>query len=570
MSGDSANDPTEIVITGRKKAAAPPVQSPSVAVPQCYIDIYPFEGGMYQIQNGPNVSISVSKNINEPFGTFSILLPPGGPLGMNTPPTWDQVITPMSFVVIGMRRGQRSQVVMLGLACTIAETEVWRQGQGTRRMISIQGRDFGHYFNMATYYSTWFLGATGAALPTDGTAAIAATAASPILGANFISGTPDQIAQAWYNAPMAGTTGVLSKSFVPYKKSQVKFPDAMSTWFESFTAIGTNTFTEYLITTEGTWNDKFRAILPYPWYDFFVITAPPGFYPAASGGYAFTSQGLGPSAVATPTLVARLNPLPNLKVTTTGTNPQFNGLDATAWNALPKFTMDGVSQVESTVGFDESLVLNFFTLNPTYAGPLFGVVNTNTTPFIFSYAAAGDTASIQRYGFRPANGTFNWMANQSATGTDPNTFYPLINRLLARFCAVYEPMALMARGQCTTFLRPDIMPGCVFNFRPYKNDETWDFYIEGVTHTFEFGGDSRTSLTLARGLPSSVYAAQGDTGLLYNVHTGNAERLNGKYQASLPPGSAAPLQAIPVGQFQPFFAGISKPYSTPQGTNAAP
>lgn len=570
MSGATATDPSVITITGHARA----VQSPSIAVPQCFIDIYPFEGGMYQIQNGPNVSITVSKNINEPFGTFSILLPPGGPLGMNTPPTWDQVITPMSFVVIGMRRGQRAQIVMLGLACTIGETEVWRTGQGTRRMISIQGRDFGHYFNMATYYSTWFLGATGAALPTDGSAAVAASAASPILGANFVSGRPDQIAKAWYDAPMAGTSGVLSKSYVPFKSNQVKFPDAMATWFESFDVVSSNIFTEYLITTEGTWNDKFRAILPYPWYEFFVITAPAGFYSDATGGYAFTSQGLGSSYPAAPTLVARLNPLPNLKADASGDTPKFTGLDTDAWNALNKFTLDGASFTDSAIGFDESLVLNFFTLNPTYVGPLFGQSNSNIVPYIFTFAAAGDTASIRRYGFRPANGSFNWLANQGAaglsTGANSDGNQKLIADLMARFAATYEPMALMARGQCTTFLRPDVMPGCVFTYNPFKNDSSWDFYIEGVTHTFEFGGDSRTTLALARGLPSSVYAAQGDSGLLYNVHTGNAERLNGTYQASLPAGSATALQPIGVGQLAPFFAGISKPYTTPQGTNAAP
>ena len=79
------------------------------------------------------------------------------------------------------------------------------------------------------------------------------------------------------------------------------------------------------------------------------------------------------------------------------------------------------------------------------------------------------------------------------------------------------------------------------------------------------------------GLPAvTVIAAdQSDAGTKPNVIMNmdviwDAERTDGVYKTGLPPGSATALQPIGVGQLAPFFAGISKPYSTPQGMNASP
>jgi hypothetical protein len=54
-----------------------------------YVAIYPYEGGGYFIDgdNSGLLSVSTSKDITAPFGTFSMILAPGGPSG-NSYPTW--------------------------------------------------------------------------------------------------------------------------------------------------------------------------------------------------------------------------------------------------------------------------------------------------------------------------------------------------------------------------------------------------------------------------------------------------------------------------------------------------
>lgn len=551
--------------------AAPSGTAPAgpfaVNVPQCFVDIYPFEGGLYSIQGGAALGVQVEKNINgNTAGSFQITLVPGGPGGPNFGVSWSEVLTPMSLVVIGMRRGSKAAITMVGIILQVTDSDKFSSGDQVQRQITIRGQDFGYYFSLTTFMASWYLGATASPLEGSGGAGIAS------LGAGLASGTPDAMARAWYQTVMAGTGGVFSKTKVPFKGSTVLFNDALGTWFEPFSATTSSAFAAYLFTTDQTWAEKFKSLLPFPWYEFFVITAPTGFYPQAAGGFKFTCRALGNTISASPQIIARVNPTPTLTATPSNTNPQFTGIDCTRWDALPFFTMEGYQQRSQVVGFDESAVLNYFTLNPSYALSQIGITNSAVAPYIFSFAAVGDAASIERYGFRPANGTTNWLADpegQVAQKVDPGDQSQFIADLMGRFCATYEPMALMARASVTTFLRPDIMPGCIFRYQAFKNGPLWDFYIEGVSHNYQFGQDASTTLTLTRGLPVSVYAAQATTGMLYNVHTGNAERLNGVYQPILPPGSDPALKAIPPGQQQQFFASLAKVYITPQATKTA-
>jgi hypothetical protein len=378
------------------------------------------------------------------------------------------------------------------------------------------------------------------------------------------------LAKAWYQLTMVGTQGIFSKTYVTYQGSRVLLNDAMATWFEHFSSQVPLLFAAYLMPDTQTWVDKFKLLLPFPWYEFFVITAPPDFYPAATGGKTFTSSGLGPDVKATPTVVGRINPTPTITAdASNNTAPKFTGIELTRWQNLTLFTLEGYQPIDVVIGFDEQAVANFFTLNPTYMGATIGQSNSALSPYIFSFYSAGDRASIERYGFRPVNGSTHWLADTSGQiavqgdANDPQ----LLADLLSRLCATYAPGGLMARGRVTTFLRPDIMPGCRFRFQPFKNGTSWDFYVDAVEHSFVFGKRALTTLILSRGLPPSVY---GDDGLLYNTHIGNVQRVNGVYVKGLPSGSDSALQPIGPGAQQQFFAGLERVYKTAQGTNASP
>lgn len=566
-SGFSASDPTEITITAQAKKPVPPAPVYPVAYPRCFVDIYPFEGGSYMLPYASLLTCEVSKVINDAVpGTFTITIAPGGPNGVNIPPSWTEVLTPQSTVVIGMSRGSYAAVTMVGVITQVSEESDWSSGESVDGSVTISGMDFGYYFNLSSMYSVWFLGATGIQNGSAAAAAGTASAADPILGQHLTQGTPDQMAQAWLELPMLGTKGVMSKSYVQYRGSKVLLNDALSSWFEHYDV--QNLFAAYLMADQETWASKFKQILPFPWYEFNVITAPPNFYPAASGGTQFYSQGLGQSITAAPTVVGRINPTPTLTATASGTNPTFNGLDDTRWKALNLFQLD-TAAIDTVIGFDNSAVLNFFALNPTSMLAAMGQSNSQTSPYIFAFASAGNLASMERYGFRPAVGDTNWLADPTfqigATGDANND--QLLADLMSRFAATYGPQGDMARGSVRTMLRPDILPGCRLRFQPFKNGENWDFYIDSVTHRHIFGKRSGTWLTLSRGLPSSVYADDSDTGLLFNVHVGNIKRENGQFSTGLPPGSDSFLQAIPPGNQQQYFAKLAKVYQTPQATS---
>lgn len=545
---------------------------PQVAVPQCIIEVYPFEGGPYRISGGMILSAEVEKNIRSDQGKFSIVLAPGGPGGPNFGPSWAEIITPFSLCVIGMQRGGVRSIVMVGVISEASESTKWTPEQSTERNTRLVGYDYGYFFAMWGYYSLFFLGLSPglAAVPGQPEAGVATLAGA------LLQGTPAAVGQSWYTNVMAGTDGILAESRVPYISGPVSFPSAMATWFEQYKNYEIP-FADYFISAEGSWLSKFRTIFPFPWYEFFVITAPPGLYPEATpAATPFQLQAWGGATVASPTLVARVNPNPSL--ITSGGN--FTAADVEAWNLLPLFTLNEVGFIQASLGFSDAEVKNFFILNPTWLRALFGFTNSGTTQFPFLYSIAADLASIHRYGFRPADGTMNWLADptgdQAATsafingqeqisgssppfndGADGQT---MVADLVAKLASWWGPSALMTQGSVAMPLRPDIYPGCRFEFQPFKTGEDMQFYIEGIVHRFRFGGACMTELTLRRGLPSTVYK---DPAQLFNVLTGNARRQNGTVVAGAAPGLGTTLQPYSIAQYQAFLAGLAKIYATP-------
>lgn len=539
----------------------------SIAVPRCAVDVYPFEGGSLRLTGASVLTCTVSKDIFEQYGEFRIELPPGGPTGPSSTPSWSEIITPMSLVVIAMSRGDDAAVVMIGVVTQTTEPQEWTADSPVQRRTIIRGADFGYFFAMFSYYALFYLGAAGAAIAAPG--APPAIALNAILGPGYFTGDPASIAQAWYENIMAGPNGILANTVAPYRGNRVPFRDILATLFQPYDVVVPNG--QYFIPVDGTWADKFRAILPHPFYEFFINTAQPGFYPGATAaGTTFTTTGLGPSIEGQVFLVARKNPTPQLTADIADGVPSLTGIDVDLWNALPLNQLD-TGFIRSEVSFTESEASNFYLLNPTWLGGLFGQDNYNPLPFVFKFAAMGDAASIARYGFRPNTSSFSWMADvagadaiNGAQGGPTGDLNALVGSLLARFASWRHPLPLMSQGVVTTLLRPSQRAGVRFRYAPYKGQSTWDYYATGFVHTFSFGGQSTTNIRVTRGLPTSVYQDAGSAGVLFNVHRGNAMRKDGVYGSGLPTGSQPPLIAIGMEQFQSFLSSIAKVYVTPQ------
>lgn len=568
---------------------------PAFAGESCTIEVYPFEGGKYTLQGGRIVSCVVQKSIvGDARGTFTIVLAPGGPQGPESVPTWSQVVTPMSLVLIGMQRGDNAAIVMMGVVRSASESQDWGTSQegssSVTRLQYIQGDDFTAYFTAFNYvaltmfgisYGTPFAQAVG--LPLSG-------GFPALVGQGAYGGTsesdsnPAIAARAWFDNIMLGSGGIMGRAFVPYLGgSRVLLSTIFERIWENYPVFIPLATT--FLAAEGSWMAKFQDILPWPWYEFFVVTAPIGAYGGtiASGttipGKPFTMSAMALAQPVSPIVVGRVNPQPLLKVTGSGANQAITlgSIDMSRWSKLTVFALadDGVGFFSSGVGFSTDEVRNLYFVNPTAYAPLYGNGNANTVPFTYLFTALGDSASIHRYGYRPEFTSTPWMFDpQGTAGQNPQLNVPFsVAEMTARVAGMYHPTPLMARGTTTIPLRPDVLAGNIWRYPPFKGasptpggSATWDFYIDGFRHEFVFGGRSQTVLTLSRGLPTSVYADPSDGGLLQSIWLGNAQRVNGGYEVGLPQGTGPGLESVgnTPNSILEFMAHIGQSYVTPQ------
>jgi hypothetical protein len=513
------------------------------AFPRCVIEIYPYEGGFYEIVSlgGHLLSCRVGKPVSGAPGGFTLKLAPNGP-GASTNaavPDWTQVITPMSLVLIGMQRWQYSQIVLVGVVTNVTTTQDWTNNGQVVRTITITGQDFSAFFDSFTWSILGFQAIFGSSAIGTGLTGNEASGVPASLGPGLLGGTsatdsnPAIIGQNWYTKVMAGTGGILSKTKMMYNGTLIGFPATVSTVFETYPDVFIPFFDNFL-SAQGNWTQKFRSIFPGPWYEFFVTTAPLGYYGAGSfKGKPFTMAALPGAPPAGPVVVARVNPLPRLTAKSQGAGLPFTltGIDAARWNALPLFTLDQHGFLAATLGFSADDVRNAYALNPLQIRAMFGGNNTNTSIFFYSYCGAVDVASIHRYGYRPEVTATEWMGDPTGSaGANQQLDIPqTIATLLCQVISQYQPSPLMAAGSTTIPLRPDILPGTRFEFSPFRGQAPWTFYVESVEHDFVYSGNSVTSLTLSRGMPSAVYADMSQKGVFYAALTGAAERQEGQY-----------------------------------------
>lgn len=584
----------------------------------CSVEIYPFEGGIFAgspivVDPGQVRAVTVYEPLREgESARFRIVLAPGGPGGTEGFPTWSQVITPASLAVIGMARGSNGRITMVGPVVSATETQQWDTGEDSAsatRVQVIEGENFGWYFNRFNWAGMTFLGAFGLAL---GAILPVASAGLPMLVAQgaLNQGKPGDVARAWYNFMLA-SGGVMGQARVPYRNNTtIPVSGALTALFENYDDLYVPVAT-YFTAHEGSWTAKFMEMLPFPYYEFFVATAPSGVYdvtitdanaatsnpnpgtvPVETGtnvngtavfsdvsvkatrlSKGFTMDSMPWLARAFPTVVGRVNPTPNMDMAATspGQSPTIGSIDVSRWNKLPRFDLQDLNFISSTVRFAADQVCNLYQLNPTFYRPLWDN-NANQTPFTYYWFGAGDPASIHRYGYHPEGGlrSFFWLADPNGIAAQQGRdISQTVATLTAKVFSWFEPEPLMARAEIAMPFRPDILPGCVFTYRPFKGQDDWDFYIESATHSYVFGGPSTTTLVLSRGLPSAVYADSSDGGVLANIHVGNAMRQAEDdgllYRTGLPPGLGVPLVAFGTQpDVQQFVGAIAPIYMLPQ------
>ena len=538
----------------------------------CAVEIYPFEGGPYYIRGGQIKSVTVSKTLQGGAnGTFEVELAPGGPYGPESIPDWTQVITPASHVLIGMSRGDDAAIVMDGIVTLPGEDQTWRTNpQGVSvasRTQTIGGADFAWFFNT----QNWFLlSMYGLVSPNGLRGQLGLLPVGLVAGTNSVlsqglagMGSPVQIGKTWFEHVMAGPGAMLSQTFVPYQGgyARVPFNTLISETMEQYPDVFIP-YTEQFLGLSS-WMEKFQDIFPWPWYEFFITTAPLGAYapPPASGpaanvlvpGSTFGMQDFPQAAPVGPQLVARVNPVPRFDFNAITTTQSFiiSDIDVSRWNNLPltQFQLNDYGFYDSHIEFSCDEARNFYMLNPTAYQLMFGDNGSNFIPFPFKFLAVADPASVHRYGYRPVDGSLRWLFDWNGTASQEALvrgfdIRQTVATLTAALASWWHPLPLMARGAVEIPLSPSILIGTRFRYAPFKDGVPWDFYVEGVRHRFVFGGRSSTVLTLTRGLPSTAYDSTSTDGLLRNIYIGNARRENGTYQVGLPAGTGQALQVF--------------------------
>lgn len=545
----------------------------ALAWPICSIDFYTFEGGNYSLISSPTnqqiISCNVSHSI-EGGGHFSIELPPGGPNGIDSNPSWTTILTPMSTAIITMQRGQNSNVVMVGIIESIRESQSWQPHGSVIRTINIRGSDISIYFNRFNWMMLAFL---------QGNTLLPASIAAASLPALFgqPSGTPNQIANVWLTNIMFGPSGIVGKTYLNYQNKSIPISGAIYSSLENYPATDIP-YGENYMSEPISWADKFRQMLPYPVYETFWGTAPIGTWsldalsPAGTidslTGSAFYSKMLPNAIPSVPQMIARVLRFPDL-ITAPDANALVNlswtGATNSLWNKLNLFQPVYSGFIHSSIEFGLNNLKNFYRINPTWMNTSFGNPS-NTTPFPVAYAGAADPASIHRYGYYPYMFLTRWWGDLNNIGNqnNANPIGEAVAAITSRLASYCEPLSLMANAAITFELRPDIFSGNRFQYAPFENgNEQWQFYIDGVSHNFRFGGPSTTSLSLTRGLPVSAYT---NSSLLYNILQGNAQRLNGIYQSGVPAGLGQTLVGYTLaGQSEAqVAAAIAQVYVTPQ------
>lgn len=536
----------------------------------CAIDIYPFEGGLYSFfaSQGTSqvLSCSVLNNLTS-GGQFSITLAPGGPNGIATPPSWTEIITPMSFAVIALQRENHSNVVMCGVVTSVEESQVWTSSQ-VIRTIQISGFDFYYFFTKFNWNSLSFM--AGNQLNLVGST-VNNTALGYILNQGF-SGTPEELARKFYNFIMLNPNGIMGKTAVPYQGKNVFIGSALGAFIDVYPGALIVPSATNFMSEDSTWANKFQRILPFPIYEWFVSTAPKGTWGTIlTGGTSFTSTTLTKAIGGMPQMVARINPQPVLNINPNKSgyySPQISGtVNNNLFIELTTYELENQGFISSNIQFGVNGIKNFYTINPLGPNSLFGGSKANSNIFNMTYPFVADPASIHRYGFSSYTFNTEWLNDfQYTQPTQPsNTIQDIVIDMSSRISSYCEPLALMANATVVMEMRPDIFMGNTFQYSPFvaQANNLWLFYIESVQHNYIFGGNSTTSLQLSRGLPVTAYA---DQTLMSNILIGNAQRKNGQYVSGLPQGIGNPLVGYTVssaGQTE-ILSEIGKYYVTPQ------
>jgi hypothetical protein len=424
---------------------------------------------------GDILDISYDKDLGNPTGSWSMTLInrpiQEGPLAGQ----WlADVIAPMDMVVISFRRGDRLRCAMVGVvgaAPTEHESPV-SGGQGIPHTVTITGFDMGKMLLNAQIY--WFKDYPDANL-----------AAFALKGWKHL---PEVIAG---KSKAFITKLVLEEMFykvtsLSYQRAEgVRSPVQKALGYKLGKTLGTIPAGHTFMNEETNLYGYLKDLAEDTWCEFYVDTLEndPSFM--ASMVREREEDNTGTVDLfdgAKPTIILRNTPF-----------------DKEDWDALPMFVITDDVIHQASIG-GEPTIYNIFYAQPTAFGARDPLTNK-----VIGGVGYYDAASAARFGYRPLVVPSKIIPtyNDGKNMMDIQAYTALLTLRLYRW---FAPSADFRSGTIVVQGNPCYRVGTKLR-RQYlrRRNLIMDFYIEGVSGSWQAYGTYRTTLKVTRGLPYKGY-----------------------------------------------------------------
>jgi len=519
-----------------------------LGTPSAEMVVYPYGGLPISMtpDKFPLRQIQIRNSISRP-STFQVMLAPTSLLGTDTDITLPKLIPVRSLVLIYLGRGEHKYLAFIGLVTSIQEDQHWRSRAAERRIL-IEGMDFTYFLSTFSYYTLTWLGSLAdlnvISSYKDIVSSMSTASLSPQdAGKKFYEQvfTPYlKLSQFWNNNSFITVPDILESRFGGYRSnSDLYIPLLLS-----------------FLSSDGNWMQKFSQIFPHPLYETFVMTyedKDAKNYPSTSStGESFTLAG----NTAKTGFIAREMPIPSLYIP--GTDESQVTVDMDLWDALNEYEIEDSRFIQSTVSNSIGNVRNLYKLDPYMLKAMLPGKGAQAVVSLLE-AVKGIGAnlnSINRYGIMPEVFTTIWFSDdhKQTNSKNPKVTQDSIQALawavLYKLQSYYGPTPQLFNASVETPLAPDILPGNKFTYAPFKGGDPWTFYIEECIHTITFGGPSRTSFVLSRGLPKSSFS---DTSFMTDLLLGNIIRKEGGYSYVSADERQTSFRTIGIDNLLKFF-----------------
>jgi hypothetical protein len=454
--------------------------------------------------------------------------------------TWADKIRPQNLVVVQMMNHTGAQgpdgagelhTVMIGLVDQVTQAVAINQQGKPERVITVTGRDAGKMFTqgMVTYWN--FLGAN-------------------LLGANSF------VDVSVFNAkPSIIIRELLTNIYERFMRAtfrvygtDVTFWDLLAYDLSSYDAELPLGLDMKFIVGEGSFWSFFVKVASPPFHELFIDTRRATTTDAVSRETKAPRYTLGKDGSA-PTVVLRPTPFPYL---TPPANPSKYRVEGAGGEEV--ITVQEVSVIDREwdnlvrheVGHTDGLrgepmgeqlsrsdreQYNLYMPQPTYPVIPERLFTLSVPPIL-------DRARFHRYGYRPLTPPCELIQpKQGADYTEP--IFEFYTKLAWRLASWNVMNDQFKSGTKTLQLSPHLHVGERLVDRSPWQHEVYEFYIEGVTHRYVFGGACTTTVGLTRGLPEETYARFGELAAEHGLEALDPSTVSQAYQNLMKIGQEA-------------------------------